>query len=316
VVPELRALTRDAADLATRIMDEASLLGEAIGVDLSMMPLDTLRQLCRAVTRLTDAPAPDPSWAQPAQSHAASVVLAAIGDDLREIGVLRRVLYSEFSEDIWDLKWTRRVPPVHRWWHAIRRQRVRASLASVTRSGKPPTDVRAAVATVGRVADLHRGIDEASTALRGHLGRFAAPGIPDVDGAAEALAGMRDLQAALGDDLDPDRLRRLAAADAFVCDELAGPAGEISLLITCWDATAKRSAAVDQLQYGAPQLLQWTKDIARSLEVVSSLKNATAGLRIGSRTVGELFDDVVRRDRVHRLCETGRSIDAREGSDQ
>jgi hypothetical protein len=305
VVQEIKPFADETAQTATFILSEASVLSEALATDLTALPLAQLRRVCRAITRLSDAPPPNPWWAHPSEVQAATVVLAALGDDLRELANLRMRLYELFSEDIWDLDCAHRLPSIDRWWHSARRRRVRAELASVTRTGRAPTDVAGAVAMLRRASELNGGATQAWSAVSGHLGGFATAGIPDVDGATEALAGMHDLQLALGDRGDAGRLQDLAAADAFVCDELAGRASTITLSITEWAASATRIGGIDPMSNSAPQLQQWAADTEESIAVLIMLRDTTEPLRSSTRTVGAIFRDAIARDRIHQLCEVG-----------
>ena len=312
-VQEFGAFAQETAEMATRLLEHTSYLGEAFGVDLTTLPLARLRRLSRAVLRLSDAPVPEPSWAFPSKAHAASMTLSALGDDLREVGALRRELYEEFSEDVWTLACAKNPPAVDRWWQSARRRRVRRRLASVSRHGRPKTDVKRAVAVLRRTNELEANIEKAWRAASDHLGYFGDAGIPDVDGAAEALAAVHDLQLALGDRLDPEKVRALVAADAFVCEEIIGPAGEISLIIAAWRSRTKRLDVVDAVSYNAPQLQRWAADVVESLELLSTLRDTTGPLRASTRTVAEIFDDVIVRDRVHQLCAVGQTEDINEG---
>jgi hypothetical protein len=246
-------------------------------------------------------------------AHAASMTLSALGDDLREVGALRREIYEEFSEDVWTLACAKNPPTVDRWWQSARRSRVRRRLASVSRHGRPTTDVKHAIAVLRRTNELEANIDRVWIAASSHLGEYADAGIPDVDGATEALAALHDLHLALGDRLDPETLRSLCAADAFVCPELITPATEISLIIASWRSRTKQLNVVDAISYSAPQLQRWAADVAESLELLSTLRDTTGPLRANTRTVAEIFDDVIVRDNVHRLCAVNETDDLNEG---
>jgi len=305
VQQELGGFVQDTITLAHRVHASAELLGEALHTDISDMPLGQLRRICRTLMRLADAPPPNPTWANPSEAYAAHILLSALGDDLREVAEVRRRLYEEFSEDVWALDFAKEPPEVDRWWQSSRRQRVRSELALVTRNGHPPSDVKRSVATLRRAVELRSSIGDAWAAVSGRLGHFADAGIPDVDGAIESLAAMHDLHRTLGGQIESRVLRDLAAADAFVCEELAAPAGDIVLAITTWGANARRLHAASPLVYSTPQLEQWAVDIKESLELLAFLKDATGRLRAGVRTVGEIFDDTILRDLVHDLCEKG-----------
>ena len=312
-IQEMGAFAKDTAEMAGRLLGQASYLGEVFGADISDLPLARMRRLSRAVLRLSEAPVPEPGWAYPSMAHAASMTLSALGDDLRELGTLRREIYEEFSEDVWTLACAKNPPTVDRWWQSGRRRRVRRHLATVSREGRPTTDVKHAVAVLRRTNELEANIARVWTAASSHLGEYAEAGIPDVDGAAEALAALHDLHLALGDRLDPEKLRGLVAADAFVCPELTGPATEVSLIISTWRSRTKQLNVVDAISYSAPQLQRWAADVADSLELLATLRDTTGPLRASTRTVAEIFDDVIVRDNVHRLCAVSEMNELNEG---
>jgi len=301
VLQDLDPFVKFTSESAQQLLEHASLLGEALGSDLSGLTLGNLRRLCHAIFRLSDAPPPNPAWCRPAAAYAASVALGALGDDMRAATALYQQLYEDFTEEIWDLPSIRRHSAVDRWWQAAARRRLKAELASVSRTGRPPTNVRATMATLRRALALRKDIEVAWTSMRGHLGWFADAPMPDVEGASASLAAVQELLAALGERADVARLMDLAAADAFVCAELSGPASEITDTIAAWAGLAKRFHGPDPLAFTAPELSQWAVVTAQSLEVLRVLKEATAPLRPRIRSVAEIFDDAVARDRVEQL---------------
>ena len=105
----------------------------------------------------------------------------------------------------------------------------------------------------------------------------------------------------MGDRINEARLADLSHADAFVTPELTFPAEIIGDTISAWSGLAKRFHGPDPLAFTAPELAQWAIVTAESLEVLRVLKEATAPLRPRIRSVGELFDDAVARDRVDQL---------------
>src|SRR5437763_1271773 len=64
-VQELGAFAEETAGMAARLLEQVSYLGEALGADVTALPLARLRRLSRAVLRLAEAPVPEPSWAFP-----------------------------------------------------------------------------------------------------------------------------------------------------------------------------------------------------------------------------------------------------------
>lgn len=291
VIQELGAFARTTSVMAVDVRTEARILGEPFGADLTTLPLARLRQLCRAIVRLSVAPRATTAWASPAEAHAASIVLAALGEDLRALADVRRELYDEYTEEVWQVEG--------------RGVRARRQLAAATRSGHAPTDAKRALTLVRRGQELSAGIDAASTAVSSRLGELATAGIPDVDGAAEALSATRELHEALGEALDVERLRALITADAFVADELVLPAKSILTHIDAWEARARAVDAVEPLAKSAEDLWLWAVDTENALRVLSELKSATSPLRVSTRTVGQILDDAVRRDLARLIDASG-----------
>jgi hypothetical protein len=302
VLREVRDFARQSVSMASRVRASTDLLGEVFAADLSTMPLGQLRRLSRALIGLADAPAPNPSWADPAESYSARILLLALGDDLGEMSALRRQLYAEFSEDIWTLRCAKRLPSVERWWHSLRRRHIRGRLATVTRTGRPPSDVKRTMSMLRRANELKANVDEIWTTVSRRLGGFVDAGIPDIDGATKALAAIEQLASALGARLDPAIIHDLAVADAFVCAELTRPAIDLELTITAWCALATRMKGADLLTYSVPQVEAWAADADEALDVLAYLQDVTKPLRAGRRTVGEILQDAIRRGRVHELC--------------
>ena len=98
-----------------------------------------------------------------------------------------------------------------------------------------------------------------------------------------------------------------------MCPELTGPATEVSLIISTWRSRTKQLNVVDAISYSAPQLQRWAADVADSLELLATLRDTTGPLRASTRTVAEIFDDVIVRDNVHRLCAVSEMNELNEG---
>ena len=301
VLDELGPFVQFTADTSKYLLEQASLLSEGLGSDLSGLTLGNLRRVSRAMLRLAVAPPPNPAWCRPAVANAASIASSALGDDMRSASLAYQHLYEEFTEDVWELPAVRRHAAIDRWWQVGARRSLRHALASVSRTGRPPSNLKATMATLRRAAALRDGVDLSWTSLRGHLGWFADTPIPDAEGAALSLAALQDLQAALGDRINEARLADLARADAFVCEELTSPADDIGDAVSAWSGLARRFNGPDPLAFTAPELAQWAIVTAQSLEVLRALKETTAALRPRIRSVAELFDDAVARDRIDQL---------------
>jgi signal transduction histidine kinase len=178
---------------------------------------------------------------------------------------------------------------------------VRAELASASRTGKPPADLKATMTDIQRALALQEDIDASWASLRGHLGWFADALIPDADGATRSLAAIRELQLALNEQVNENRLADLARADAFVTDELTEPATAISETISAWVGLARRFEGPDPMAFAPPELAQWAIVTVQSLDVLDALHEAAEPLGVESRTADQLFDDAIARDRVDQL---------------
>lgn len=287
LIQELGAFVRTTSETATELLAETRVLSEAFATDLSELPLRNLRQLCRGIRRLSSTPPAPLSWATPSGARGASAVLAALGEDLRALSSIRRELYEEFTEEVWTI--------------SGKRVRARHELTAVTRSGLPPSRPKDALALLRRGRELNAGIEAAWATVSDRLGHFVTAGIPDIDGATAALAGVCELHAALAGVLHVDRLRNLIAADAFVSPELTAPARSIASTIDAWESRAKTVNAVEPLSRSAEALWVWAIETEDIVAVLTSLKDVTAPLRARVRSVGQILDDVVRRDLVRLL---------------
>jgi hypothetical protein len=301
LLQQLESFVTYTKDIATHVREKTSLLGEGLGTDLTGLSLGQLRRVSVAVLRLADTPPPNPAWCRPAAARAAAVALAAFGEEIRAAGAVHHHLYEEFTDEVWDVSAVRSQTDTDRWWRLAARRRARAELTEVSRTGRPPADVKATMATLRRASALRDDVDSSWSSLRGHLGWFADTRLPDADGAAHSLAAIQELNDALGDRVNVEQLIELAAADAFVCEELTGPGDAIADAVAAWSGLARRFNGPDPLAFTAPELGQWAIVTAQSLEVVRVLKETTASLRPSVRTVDQLFDDAVARDRVAQL---------------
>jgi hypothetical protein len=302
----LRSLTpfiQFTTDTARHLLEQLSLLGESLGADLSGLTLGNLHHLTHAILRLADAPPPNPAWCRPASARASSIALAALGEDVSEAAAIRQRLYEDFTEDLWDLPSIRDHASVDRWWQVGGRRTVRTELASASRTGKPPADLKATMVKIQRAIELREAIDTSWASLRGHLGWFADAPIPDADGATKSLAAMRELQLAMNEQVNETRLADLSRADAFVTDELSRPAEAISETISAWVGLARRFEGPDPAAFTPPELAQWAIVTSQSLDVLRALHDAISSMETEGRSADQLFDDAIARDRVDQLRE-------------
>jgi hypothetical protein len=292
------------------------LLGECLGCDLTGLTLEELWHAARGVLRLADVPPPNPAWCRPAAARAAAVALEAFGEEMRAAGDVTQQLYDDYTDELWELRAVQRQRELDRWWQFGSRRAARAELVGVSRSGRAPSDVRATMATIRRASELREGVDASWASMRGHLGWFADDPIPDADGATRSLSALLELQTALGNEVNEVRLAELARADAFVTDELKAPADAIVDSISVWTGMARRFDGPDPYAFTIPELEQWAAVTKQSIDVLLGLKESISQLRPRIRSVAELFDDVVARDRVDQIRQLLGLAPVKEGEER
>jgi hypothetical protein len=298
---ELGPFVQFTVETVKYVSEPLPLLGECLGADLTGLTLEALWHVARGVLRLADVPPPNPAWCRPAAARAAAVALAAFGEEMRAAGDVTQQLYDDFTDELWDLEAVQKQRNLDRWWQVGSRRAARAELTAVSRSGRAPTNLRATMETIRRASELREGVDASWASMRGHLGWFADDPIPDADGATRSLSSLLELQTALGNEVNEERLAQLARADAFVTDELKEPADAIVDSISVWTGMARRFDGPDPYAFTIPELEQWAAVTKQSLDVLLALKESISKLRPRIRSVAELFDDVVARDRVDQI---------------
>jgi hypothetical protein len=298
------------------VSEPLPLLGECLGADLSGLTLEELWHVARGVLRLADVPPPNPAWCRPAAARAAAVALSAFGEEMRAAGDVTQQLYDDFTDELWQLRAVQKQRDIDRWWQFGSRRAARTELTGVSRSGRAPANIRATMATIRRASELREDVDASWASMRGHLGWFADDPIPDAEGATRSLSSLLELQTALGNQVNEEKLAQLARADAFVTDELREPADAIVDSISVWTGMAKRFDGPDPYAFTIPELEQWAAVTRQSIDVLLALKESISQLRPHIRSVAELFDDMVARDRVDLIRQLLGIAPVKEGEER
>jgi hypothetical protein len=294
-------VVRAALALAEQVVDDAELLGEALGVDLLALPLGDLDKVVVAVLDLGLGFRVEPTWANPAAADAARIVLDAHGAQLRSTNDLHDELYARFTDHVLDIP-EDLLQTGSRAWRLVSRAKLRGALAASSRTGRVPGGRRAAAQEVLEVREARKVLTTMTPLLTRHLGRTAFGPLTDVDSLSESLSAVRRLQRALGDSLDPARLSGLLVAEAFRSPELAAPAAGLRATLQTWRTEAASLCDGDPWVMPAEELASWAVHTAAVLPSITT--GAHAVIEIGQRptTVRVLVDDLLLRENVADLA--------------
>jgi hypothetical protein len=294
-------VVRAALALAERVVDDAEILGEALGADLLGLPLGDLDKVVAAVIELGLGAGVEPAWARPAAADSARIVLDAHGAQLRSTNDLHDELYARFTDHVLDIP-EELLLAGSQPWRLLARTKLRGSLAAASRTGKVPGGGRTAAHEVMQVRDARKVLTTMTPLLTRHLGRTGFGPLTDVDALSDSLSAVRRLQRAMGDGLDPDRFAGLLAADAFLSQELAEPAAALRETLDAWRTEAASLCAGDAWAMPAEELASWAVHTAAVLPAITT--GAHAVIEIGQRptSVRALVDDLLLRENVADLA--------------
>jgi len=294
-------VVRAALALAEQVVDDAEVLGEALGADVLGLPLGDLGKAVAAVLDLGLVARVEPTWASPAAADAARTVLDAHGAQLRAINDLHDELYAHFTDHVLDIPETLLVAG-SRPWRLMARTKLHGALVSASRTGKAPGGRHAAAREVLDVHEARTALTTMTPLLTRHLGRTGFGPLTDVDALSESLSAVRRLQRALGDSLDPDRFAGLLAADAFRSPEVAEPAAGLRTTLQTWRSEGAPLCAGDSWAMLAEDLAAWAVHTAAVLPAITT--GAHAVIELGQRptSVRGLVNDLLLRENVADLA--------------
>jgi hypothetical protein len=291
----------DATDAFVQQIEEPlALMGEVLTADLTVVPLADLRALTKSVLGLVGAPPPDPTWAPASAAARVRTALRALRPRLYEVASLHRSIYNEFTDGVWAVDERVLLSGSIARWHWVRRNRARRTLASVSRSGRPPTDLDTVLTSLKRASILRQELDSGSGLLAGTLGWFYRGPFTDVDEAATALQALEAFQLAATGRVDDQRVERLLAAEAFTTPEVVEPARHLTTAVDQW-LRAARAAGVRSAEAATCRALaDWHAAAGPALTLLSAAHRVTEPYRSEDRTIFELTNDLLTRGRVAR----------------
>lgn len=289
-----------AMTLTDQVVDEAEVLGEALGNRIVGLPLRELDRIAGAVLDLGVVSRLEPAWANPAAADAARAVLDSHGEELRATAALHQQLYASFTEHVLDVPeaWFR---SARRPWRVLARSRVRRALTAASRTGRLPGSLRSVSARVLEVHRARRRLASLAPLLTTHLGRGAWGPFTDVDGLVASVVAVRRFQRTMGDRLDGNRMAGLVTAYAFRSPELVGPAATLRTALRTWQAEVASLCGGDPWVMPADALARWVVHTAAALPVLTRATRAMDEVGTRPATLRALVDDLLLREKVAEL---------------
>jgi hypothetical protein len=285
------------------VAEEVDLLGEGLGADLAPLPLRRLLDLCGAVVDLSRAPSPPAVWGDPDSTRVAEVVVRSVGPEVRAAGQLHRRVYADFTDAVWDVPdgLLQRATQRRR---LLSRLRLRRRLATVSRSGRAPGRLVEVATTLLEAGQARARVAAMASLLAGHLGHLDRGPMTDLDEVDDALAAVGRLQRALGDRLDPLRLRDLFRAEAFRRREVVLPAVQLVTAIGAWEREVTANGGRAPLEVTVGDLAHWADRLQAALPALAAGHRALAATEAGPTSAHGLVDQLVLREHLEDLART------------
>lgn len=293
-------VVQSAMTLTDQVVDEAEVLGEALGTRVVGLPLRELDRVAGAVLDLGVVARMEPAWANPAAADAARAVLDSHGEELRATTALHQQLYTGFTEHVLEIpeSWFR---SARRPWRLLARSRVRRALTAASRTGRLPGSLRSVSASVLEAHRARRRLASLAPLLTTHLGRGAWGPLTDVDGLVASVVAVRRFQRTMGDRVDEDRLAGLVTAYAFRSPELVGPAATLRTALRTWQAEVASLCGGDPWVMPADALARWVAHTAAGLPVLTNATRTMSEIGARPETLRSLVDDLLLREKVAEL---------------
>jgi hypothetical protein len=295
-----RQAARASAAIGEIACREAEVLEHALGAPLVDLPIHRLNAVADAVLGLSTAPIAEPAWASPLAAHAADALLDACRDDLLQSAHTHQAVYAQFTNRIWDVP-ARRLRAGRRPWRPISWCRLRHALAAASRTRTAPRHIAVAADLVIEARSVRDRMETIASLLANHLGAHDHGPVTNVESARDSLAAVRQLQAALGDRLNADRLERLLAADAFKSDAVLEPTRILGTALRAWNADIVRLGGAGQNVMGGMELTQWAARVEAALTVVEDAVIAVGDPADTAEPLRDLVYDLLVRERYSEL---------------
>jgi hypothetical protein len=294
-------LAARAADAMGEIaQNESEVLEQALGGRLVDLPLHRLSAVVDALLLLSEAPCAEPAWASPVAAHAAEALLDAYEDEFRNGARTHQAVYAQFTADVWDIP-ARRLKRGRRPSHPIAWLRLRRALAASGRTRLAPGPVAVAADLVLEARAVRDQLATIAPLLANHLGEYDRGPLTDVDAARAALAAVRALHDALGDRLDPNRLERLLAADAFRHDAVLDGARKLGAALQAWKTDIGRLGGGQAVSMHGAELIRWASLVREAMSDLEAAVATVVSLGGAAKTLRELVYDLLVRERFNEL---------------
>lgn len=292
-----------AASVLDLVAEEVAVLAEALSCDLVELPLDGLERVADSVMALGTAPPALAAWADPPSAEAAETVLEATADELRSAKQIHDRMYDRFTEEVWQVPGALLQAGQHRW-RVLSRLRLRARLRDASRSGRVPGRLGTAAREVLAVRAARDRLHSLAPLLARHLGVLGGGPLADVDVALTAVRAVRGLQAALGRQLDVERLGDLIEADAFRSHDVSGPAANLRNAIRAWSSEVEAAGGGEPGVLPLGALWRWAGECSAALPVLAAGEEARLSMGgPADPTMRALVDALVLREHVEDLID-------------
>jgi hypothetical protein len=295
-----RRTARAAAAMGRIATTEADVLGEALGANLIDLPLQRLAAVVDAVLALSTAPLAEPGWGSPVAAMAADALLDACSDDLNEGARTHHAVNAQFTDAVWDVP-ERRLRRGRRPYRPVSYIRLRRSLTTCSRTHRAPSPVWAAADLILEGRAVSDRLSTIGSLLKTHLGEHDRGAFTDVAVARAALESVRDLHDALGDRLNPERLSRLLAADAFKNDAVLEPARILDKALKTWSADLERLGGAHAVAMDGSELIEWATLVEHAVPVLEDAVSATDLTDGTAPTLRDVVYDLRVRERYNDL---------------
>ena len=300
---EVAGLTAAAGALTLELVpEETEVLAAALGAPLDGLRLDALHRVADAVLAVSRAPRAAERWGDPRAAEAAEAVVTAAADDLREAARTHEWLYAHFTDRVWDIP-----GPVlergRRRWRLVARTRLRHELRLASRTGHRPGSVAAAASGITAARTARARVAAVGPLLIQHLGALHRGPLSNADDALHAVRAIRQLQAALGDRLDADRLGQLIRSDAFRTEDVFGPAVNLRMALGAWQRDVDSSGGTGAWSLTIEDLASWVRACTELLPDLRAAHAAATEIGAPAPNVRALVDLHLLREHVAELID-------------
>jgi hypothetical protein len=295
-----RRTARAAVAIGKIATNESDVLGGALGARLVDLPLQHLAVVVDAVLALSTAPRADQGWASPVKALAAEALLDACSEDLDEGARTHKAVYDQFTDRVWDVP-ERRLRKGRRPIRPIAWLRLRRAFVNCSRTHRAPTSVSAAADLVIEARAMRDRLATIESLLANHLGEHDRGAFTNVEAARQSLAAVRELHDALGERVNPERLARLLAADAFKSDDVLESARILDKALRTWTADVERLGGAHAVAMDGNELIEWAALVEQAVPVLEDAVTATDAPGGATPTLRDVVYDLRVRERYNDL---------------